>query len=168
MKKALVLLLILGCVLTLLVQAASSKDFEIYIRNKLYTGEVVPKDKDLYIPLESFAKLARLTLHEKGGVYCLTDPAKGDEKCSLDGETTGLYVNGQKFEGLLPGKGGKALVPLKKISETLGAVFVQNASTGIIDVTFPKKGVTLTDIKAAESTKAVSKDLTLVYYYFDG
>jgi hypothetical protein len=168
MNRMFVLVVIIGCLAIFTAQAASAAEQEIYIRNRLFNGDVMWKNKEIYIPLDDFTKLAKLTLHQKGGACCLTDPAKGDEKCCLNEEATGLYVNGQKFEGILTGKEGRLFVPLKKIAESLGAVYAQNSSTGIIDVTFPKKGVTLQDIKNAESIKVTTKNLTLVYYYFDG
>lgn len=126
------------------------------------------RGKDICVPLEDFAKLAKLTLHQKGGAYCLTDPSKGDEKCSLDTETSGLFVNGEKFPDLVVRKDGKIFVPLKKITGAVGATFSMNGSTGIIDVTFTRKVSVQQDASAAQSMPSISSGLTLVYYYFDG
>lgn len=144
------------------------RDMEIYIRNQPYSGQVTMRGNEICIPLEDFAKFAKLSLHQKGSAWCLTDPGKGDAKCPLETETSGLFVNGEKFSDLLPGRDGRMLVPLKKITQAIGATYTANKDTGIIDVTFPRKGVTQQDLSAAQSAPALSTGYTLVYYYFDG
>ncbi|MHC9540946.1 MAG: hypothetical protein AB9903_15715 [Vulcanimicrobiota bacterium] len=170
MRKKCVLMFLTSCIiLTIAVQCISqAADKGIYIRNQPYTGEVITKGKDHYIQLEDFAKRLKLNLHQKGTVWCLTTPSHGDEKCCLDSGETGLFVNGEKFSNVIIRNDGKIFVPLEQLSKAAGALYSMNKATGIIDVTFPRKGVTQNDILAAQSTPAVPTGLTLIYYFFNG
>ncbi len=136
--------------------------FEIYIRNQPYSGEVIKKDGEFCIPLEEFARAARMPLRKKGNVFMLLC---AEDQSAPDGMGEGLLVNGKLFEKPLISNDRRVFVPLKEIAAAVGAGYYINKDTRIIDVVFVN--TTISREPSPGGSQAASQR-TLLYYYFDG
>jgi hypothetical protein len=136
--------------------------FEIYIRNQPYSGEVIKKDGEFCIPLEEFARAARMPFMKKGDVYFLLCR---EDQAAPEGMGEGLLVNGKPFEKPLINRNGALFVPLKDMAAAVGAGYYINRDTRIIDVVFVN--TTISREPSPGGSQAGSQR-TLLYYYFDG
>jgi hypothetical protein len=91
----------------------SEESYEIYIRNQPYGGEIIKKDQNFYIPVEQFARMARMSLRKNGNISLLL--CREDQEAPA-GMSEGLLVNGKPFTGPLISRDGRAFVPLKEIA----------------------------------------------------
>ncbi|MDQ7825397.1 MAG: hypothetical protein RDV48_21530 [Candidatus Eremiobacteraeota bacterium] len=136
-------------------------DYDIYIKNHQYTGKVIRQNKEIFIELESLAKFAALTLEQKGKAWQLSVSSPGAPKEALPEASEGFWINGAKSDITVISDSGKPYVPLKRTADALGALYSENSQTGIIDVTFPKKGMTAKDYQKASEKKPFS----FVFFY---
>jgi hypothetical protein len=143
---------------------AGAAQFEIFIRNRPYTGPLEQRGGSLFIPIEEFASYARLTIHKSDDAVCVTDPKTGDADCPLGKGGKGIFVNGKPYEYNTCQKDGMNYVSLRKMADLFGATYNVD-SAGAINIGFPKSGVSLQEMKSAEDKAKKGKDFTFVFYW---
>jgi len=122
-KIAVLLFLLVG----VLFQLAKASDFEVYVMNRPFSGDVISIDGTLYAELVPLAKALYLQVTQKNDAVVI---GKAPETI----QAGKIFLDGKLFTDAFRNDDEKWYVRIRSFVESAGAQYSVNQETGIVDV----------------------------------
>ncbi|MBI2252090.1 MAG: hypothetical protein HYU63_05025 [Armatimonadetes bacterium] len=127
-----------------------SEELTIFVRNKPFNAKYLIKNGVVYVPLESFLKAMSLSWNEDNGILDILNYSQNKLK-PISKEILNFSFLEKNFSLPLIYLKNILYVDLKKIAQNIGAAYLYNKDTGILDIFILKKG-TQSDVQKAVGT----------------
>ena len=112
----------------------------LYIRNQPYNGSIIKINNILYGELSLIAPLVKLRLIQNGNQFCFYRFTDKETTCPPKTKTISdmpaLFIYDYTTNIILKEYDGKIFVPLPELAKIVGAKYLHNEDTGIIDLAF--------------------------------
>ncbi|MCL5036117.1 MAG: hypothetical protein M1269_03265 [Chloroflexi bacterium] len=134
MKKLIMWLLFAAIVIGAVLPAAAASDEDIYIRNRLYTGETAVINGEFYLPLENALAAMGFGWTVKGDGIELYPEENYKGVLAVNTNSIKIIAGDLNFTIPVLQQGGYGMVSLKKLAGNLGFKYGGIPEAGIISV----------------------------------